>query len=348
MSNLNFSDAPESVREFLNYKFVNQGRSEKTCFQYYHDLRTFFRYLLISRYPKKYGEYYPGDLSFNEVNDKMVYSVKAEEINNFIKYCMKERDNSEAARNRKLSTLRSFYKYLSKTVRKMDNNPTEYIESPKRPKRLPKFLTLEESKLLLENIEQGKNYERDFAIITLFLNLGLRVSELVGINLKDISREFETLRVIGKGNKERMVYLNDACANAIKAYLEVREKNPRPEAKGALFISRNRNRLSDKSVQWLVYKHLKAAGLDRPGMSVHKLRHTAATLMYQYGHTDVRILKDILGHEDLSTTEIYTHVSDEQMKMAAMNNPLSEIKGVKRVNLTPLANNTKEAPDEED
>lgn len=342
MTNLDFSDAPESVREFLNYKLINQGRSEKTCFQYYHDLRTFFRYLLIARYPKKFGDYYPGDLSFNEVNDKMVYSVKAEEINNFIKYCMKERENTEAARNRKLSTLRSFYKYLSKVVRKIDSNPTEYIESPKRPKRLPKFLTLEESKQLLESIEQGPNYERDFAIITLFLNLGLRVSELVGINLKDISRDFDTLRVIGKGNKERMVYLNDACVSAIKSYLDVREKNPRPEAKDALFISRNRNRLSDKSVQWLVYKHLKAAGLDRPGMSVHKLRHTAATLMYQYGHTDVRILKDILGHEELSTTEIYTHVSDDQMRKAAMDNPLSDIKGAKRVKLKPIKDKSDE------
>lgn len=330
MIKIEYSDAPKSVREFLAYKMNSQGRSPQTCFQYYHDLRSFFRFMLVSRYPKKYGDYEPDDLSFNEVDDKLVYSVKATDINDFMFYCQKQRGNAEAARNRKLCALRSFYKYLcNNAVDRLEKNPLEHIESPKRPKRLPKFLSLEESKDLLDNIK-GENYERDYAIITIFLNCGLRVSELAGISLKDISRDFETLRVIGKGNKERIVYLNDACVSAIKAYLAVRPENPRPEAKNALFISRNRNRINVSTVKWLVYKHLKEAGLDRPGMSVHKLRHTAATLMYQYGNTDVRILKDILGHEDLSTTEIYTHVSSEQMKKAAMSNPLSDIKAKKK------------------
>lgn len=326
---IDYNDAPELVSEFLSHKLVNQGKSEKTCFQYYHDLRSFFRYLLITKYEKQYGDYDPGDLSFSEVTDDMVLSVKAKDINNFILHCKKVKENGEAAINRKISALRSLYKYLHNVKMAMDKNPTEFIETPKRPKRLPKYLNLDESLSLLESVD-GKNKERDYAILTIFLNCGLRVSELCGISLKDMDSELETLRVIGKGNKERLIYLNDACRDAIRAYLEVRPKDARPEARNALFISRNRNRISDKTVQWLVYKYLKESGLDRPGMSVHKLRHTAATLMYQHGHTDVRVLKDILGHEDLSTTEIYTHVSDTQMRDAASSNPLAKLKPPKK------------------
>ncbi len=325
MANYDFSDAPSTVIKFLDHMIVNKGRSKNTAFQYYHDLRSFFRYLLKIRHPKKYADYFEGDLSFHEVDDKLVTSVKAEDVIGFLKYCSTNKDNGPASRNRKLSALRSFYKYLSKNEKILNKDPTEFIEGTKKPKRLPKYLDINESKQLLQSVK-GANYERDFAIITLFLNLGLRVSELVGINLKDISRNFETLRVIGKGNKERIVYLNNACEIAVKNYLNVRPANPKHEDENALFISRNRNRISKQTVQWLIYKHLKEAGLDRPGMSVHKLRHTAATLMYQHGHTDVRILKDILGHENLATTEIYTHISDEQMKNAANSNPLSDIK----------------------
>ncbi len=325
MTNLDFSDAPASVQKFLNHMIVNKGRSKNTVFQYYHDLRTFYRFMLKQRHPKKYAGYFEGDLGFHEVDDKLVFSIEAKDILEFLKCCFTEKNNAPASRNRKLSALRSFYKFLSKNEKLIEKDPTEYIEGTKKPKRLPKYLDIEESKQLLESVK-GNNYERDFAIITLFLNLGLRVSELVGINLKDISKDFETLRIIGKGNKERIVYLNDACEIAIKNYLNLRPTNPKHEAENALFISRNRNRISKQTVQWLIYKHLKEAGLDRPGMSVHKLRHTAATLMYQYGHTDVRILKDILGHENLATTEIYTHISDEQLKNAANSNPLSDIK----------------------
>lgn len=339
MPKMDFDDAPASVKNFLEHMIVNKGRSKNTVFQYYHDLRSFFRYLLIKRHPKKYEGYYAGDLSFNEVDDTLVYSVTASEILDFLSYCSTQLDNQVAARNRKLSALRSFYKYLNKNVKVIAKDPTEYIEGAKKPKRLPKFLDIEESRLLLDSVD-GANYERDYAIITLFLNLGLRVSELVGINLKDISRNFETLRVIGKGNKERIVYLNSACEEAIKAYLQKRPTNPKREAENALFISRNRNRISKQTVQWLIYKHLKEAGLDRPGMSVHKLRHTAATLMYQHGHTDVRILKDILGHENLATTEIYTHVSDEQLKTAADANPLAGIKPPKKKKRTDNSDDT--------
>lgn len=344
---IDYNDAPNLVTEFLTYKIVNQGKSEKTCFQYYHDLRSFFRYLLVTKYKNKYGDYEADDLSFSEATDEMVLSVSPKEVNEFIIYCKKIRGNGEAATNRKLCAIRSLYKYLHKSIMKITSDPTEYIESPKRPKRLPKYLTLEESLVLLDSVE-GKNKERDYAILIIFLNCGLRVSELCGISLKDMDSEKETLRVIGKGNKERIIYLNAACRDAIQAYLEVRPKNIRPEAKNALFVSRNRNRISDKTVQWLVYKYLKEAGLDRPGMSVHKLRHTAATLMYQHGHTDVRILKDILGHENLATTEIYTHVSDEQMRKAAMSNPLSDLKPPKKRGRPPKVEQTPPVDSDED
>lgn len=324
MQNMDFDDAPKSVRLFLDYMLVTKGRSKNTVFQYYHDLRSFYRFMLKKNNATKYCDVLPGDIGFKDVDDKLVFSVTARDVVEFLSYCASQKSNDVSARNRKLSALRSLYKYLSKTEKLIEKDPTEYVEGAKRPKRLPKYLDIEESKELLKSVN-GANYERDFAIVTLFLNLGLRVSELVGINLKDIDRNFETLRVIGKGNKERMLYLNDACSASMKAYLEVRPKDPRPEAENAIFISRNRNRISPQTVQWLIYKYLREAGLDRPGMSVHKLRHTAATLMYQHGHTDVRILKDILGHESLSTTEIYTHVNDGQIKNAVLSNPLGNV-----------------------
>lgn len=329
MPNLNFDDAPSSVQKFLNFMLVTKGRSVNTVHQYYHDLRTFYRYMLTRKHPIKYKDYCEGDLSFNEVDDKLVLSVESGDVLDFLAYCSKVKNNQPAARNRKLSVIKALYKFLTKNEKLLAKDPTEYIEGAKKPKRLPKFLDICESRQLLESV-QGKNYERDFAIITLFLNLGLRVSELVSLNLKDISRNFETIRVIGKGNKERVLYLNDACESAIKAYLDIRPKNAKHDSENALFISRNRNRISKQTVQWLIYKHLREAGLDRPGMSVHKLRHTAATLMYQHGNTDVRILKDILGHENLATTEIYTHISDEQLKKASESNPLANIKPSKK------------------
>lgn len=322
-----FTDAPRLVKKFLDYKLTIQNRSKLTVFQYYHDLRTFFRYILLKRNPKEYEDFEFDEIPFSEVTDKIIKSVTSTDIYDFISFVTKERDNGANSRLRKLSCLRSFYKYLVVTIKELEVNPTTSVESPHKPKKLPKFLSLDESVQLLESV-QGNNSERDYAIITLFLNCGMRVSELAGINLSDMNEDKTTLRVFGKGSKERMLYLNDSCRSAIEAYLKVRPKNETIKAKdrNALFISRNRNRISVKTVQWLIYKRLKEGGLGNKNMSVHKLRHTAATLMYQYGGTDVRVLKDILGHEEMSTTQIYTHVSSEQLSKAARDNPLSSIK----------------------
>ncbi len=326
-----YDDAPQLVLNFLSYKGSIQGRSEQTVFQYYHDIRHFFRFVLMNKYPCRY-DCEITEIDFSDCTDEDVKNVTHRDIYNFLLYVQSDRQNKEAARARKLCAIRNLYKFLKNSF-EVEENPADKLESPKKKKSLPKYLTLEEAQQLLSSITPP-NYERDYAIITIFLNCGLRVSELEGISLKDIDNDLSKMRVTGKGSKERIVYLNDACKAAIRAYLSVRPADIKGKDKDALFISRNRNRLNVKTIQWLVYKRLKEAGLENRKMSVHKLRHTAATLMYQHGHTDVRVLKDILGHEDLSTTQIYTHLSDEQMQKAAESNPLSTIKPTKPIKET--------------
>ena len=232
-----------------------------------------------------------------------------------------ERENKPASRARKTTVLRHFFKHLKERRFLIEKNPMDIIVSPKRKKALPKYLTLQQSQKLLDVVD-GKYKIRDECILTLFLNCGLRLSELVGININDINDE-RILKVCGKGNKEREIYLNDACMEAIEAYKKVRPTEGVKDKK-ALFISRNHNRISNKTVQYLVYKYLNAIGLE--GYSVHKLRHTAATLMYQEGGVDIRVLQDILGHENLGTTQIYTHISHKQSVEAMQSNPLGKSK----------------------
>ena len=325
-----YSDAPQIVQRFLKYKRTAQNRSAKTVFQYYHDLRTYTRFLLLKSDKSKYSSMEFNEIPFSDASDELLIYVKPDQIFDFISFAADNLRNDVASRQRKLSCIRTFYKYLKNTLLMIEKNPAESIESPSKPKKLPKHLTLEESKQLLSSID-GKNAVRDFCIITLFLNCGMRVSELVGINLSDISKDLTTVNVTGKGSKERIIYLNSACRSAIENYLKIRPSNAKPNDRDALFISRNRNRLSVQSVQLLIYNHLRAAGLGNRNMSVHKLRHTAATLMYQYGKTDVRVLKDILGHEQLSTTQIYTHLNNDMIREAVNENPLADIKQKRKV-----------------
>lgn len=325
---IDFNDSPECVRKFLNYKLSIQARSKKTVFQYYHDLRTYARFLLKSKYSEKYKKMSYDEIEFMDASDDLLLCAVKEDVFNFLSTLSTELDNAVAARQRKLSCLRGFYKF-HKDVRldsRIKVNPTDGIDTPSLPKRLPKHLTLDESIQLLESVD-GNNKVRDYCIVTLFLNCGMRVSELCGLNLSSFNPELTKVNVIGKENKERIIYMNDACKLAISEYLEIRKKLKVKSADSdALFISRNHRRLSVQAVQWLINKHLSAAGLGNLNMSVHKLRHTAATIMYQHGKTDVRVLKDILGHEQLSTTQIYTHISDEMMKNAMDDNPLSALK----------------------
>ncbi len=334
---IDYNELPEAVRDFVGYKTTVQGRSKKTLDEYALDLRTFFRFLTAQRSgldPKSMDEEDFAAVDITDVDISFIASVTTKEIYDFLYYTLENRGNKPSARARKLSALKSFYKYLTVSMRIIENDPTKNIEGPKKPKTLPKYLTLEESESLLEairNDEASKTKERDYCILVLFLNCGMRLSELVNINLSDIDRNMESLRVIGKGAKERIIYLNDACRDALRAYLPVRAADEvQIKDKNALFLSSRHSRISNKTVQWIVYKYLEAAGLEHKHFSTHKLRHTAATLMYQTGNVDVRVLKDILGHEQLNTTQIYTHVNDENMKRAMTENPLANFRAKER------------------
>lgn len=321
------SSCPAFLRDFLTYNETIKGKSSRSVEGYYIDLRTFFRYLLLVR------GIAPKDTEFNKIDInaadiELVRSVTISDLYAFMVYCKEELKNNTATRARKTSTLRIFFKYMSVQTHQIPTNPAELLESPKVKQSLPKHLTLENSLELLNSVD-GANERRDYCILTLFLNCGLRLSELCGLNLSDISSD-GIMTVTGKGNKERAVYLNDSCLSAVKAYLAVRPNEGIVATdRNALFISRNHRRLSPKTVQHIVKTYLKKAGLGGMGFSTHKLRHTAATLMYQHGNVDIRVLKDILGHANLGTTQIYTHVSDAQIKRAVDANPLSNVKDKK-------------------
>ena len=325
---------PPLVRDFAAYKLTIQVCSQKTVDEYLSDLRLFFKYVYAKRSQISVtGEEFEA-LSVSDLDNQFICSVSTDEIYDFFIYLSMERRNNASSKSRKLSAIKSFYKYVCQKKKMMEKNPATDIETPKKKQSLPKFLSVEESLSLLKAIESdtsSKFRERDYLIVTLFLNCGMRLSELVGINLNDIDRELRSLRVVGKGNKERIVYLNDACRDALRKYLEVRRTDRYKKLNSnALFISKQYNRISNKTVQWLVYKYLSLAGLDYKHYSTHKLRHTAATLMYQTGKVDVRVLKEILGHEQLNTTQIYTHVSNKSMEDAINNNPLANIKSTKK------------------
>ena len=319
---------PPIFREFANYKLAIQNRSKLTVEEYLLDLDQFFRYYLCKCKSKKVTLEAFEAQTLEAVDLTLCGRITSYDIIEFVGWQAADRDNKPAARARKLSAIRSFYKFLTTTKHYLPENPARDVEGPRVKQALPKFLTLDESIQLLDTVRadtQSKNVKRDYCMITLFLNCGMRLSELVGISLGDIDPDLRSMRVIGKGSKERMIYLNDACKTAISEWLMVRAKLELKE-KNALFVSSRGTRISKQMVQTVVYKYLDKAGLGNRKLSTHKLRHTAATLMYQEGGVDVRVLKDILGHAQLNTTQIYTHVSNEQMEEAMARNPLSKKK----------------------
>ena len=318
---LRLDQLPPSAARFLSYKLSIQGASERTVYEYGLDLKGFLQFVFRRR--QGLAEDEKADLA--HLTDADVASVTQQEIYEYLLYLAQEKGNQPAARARKLSAIKRFFAFLYEKEHSIPEDVAAYIDAPRVKQALPKFLTLEESRDLLAAVRKfgGKNEKRDLCIITLFLNCGMRVSELCGISQGDLSSDLSQLIVTGKGNKQRLIYLNDACRSALSDYLKERGALPCKDP-GALFVSRDARRLSVKTVQWLVYKYLRAAGLGDRGLSVHKLRHTAATLMYGTGKVDVRVLKDILGHEQLTTTQIYTHVSDKQMQDAMTQNPLND------------------------
>ncbi len=325
------AEAPRVLRDFLVYHETIKGHSRATVDEYFLDLRNFFRYLKIERalVPRSTEL---DEISIMDVDLEFVGSVTLEEVYDYLGYLARDRVRNEHSRDpsyglsattraRKIATIRSFYKYLTLKTKQLEVNPVADLDSPRTTKTLPRYLTLEESKRLLEAVD-GINRERDYCIICLFLNCGLRISELVGLNLGDVRDD--CLRVLGKGSKERMVYLNDSSREALDSWLAVRRAM---SASGcdALFVSTRRRRISTDSVHAMVKKTLLKAGLDPDKYSSHKLRHTAATLMIQHG-VDVRTVQEVLGHEHLNTTEIYTHVDNSELRIAADANPLAEFK----------------------
>lgn len=325
MTNIDTNSLPPIINEFLLHLDVVKNKSSLTTKEYSTDLILFFRFIKLNR------GLVPKDTPFNEINindiDKtFLNSVTLTDAYSFLSYCKNDRNNSPTTRARKVSTIRGFFKFLYTNKNYINSDPMQNLEAPKIKASLPKYLTLDQCKDLLKAALESSNPQRDYTIITLFLNCGMRLSELVSINLGDI-RNNNTLVITGKGNKERTVYLNNACLEAISNYKLIRKPlpNPKTDDEKALFVSSRNKRISPKTVQKLVYDALDRANLSEYNFSVHKLRHTAATLMYQYGDVDVLVLKEILGHENVGTTQIYTHVANEQIKNATSKNPLSDI-----------------------
>lgn len=315
---------PVLVISYLNYLEGVKSKSELTVLEYASDLRLFFRFLKHSRgwCDKNISI---DNIGISDLTEEQIKSVSLTDAYAFLKYCRKERNNDNNSRARKVVSIKRFYRYLEINGI-IEKSPVMHLESPQTRRSLPKYLTLEQSIKLLESVD-GKTKERDYCILTLFLNCGLRLSELVSVNISDI-KDDNTLRVVGKGNKERTIYLNNACVSAIEQYMRVRPVDGVID-RDALFISNRKRRISRESVQKLVERSLEKSGLAGMGFSTHKLRHTAATLMYQYGNVDPLQLKEILGHENLATTEIYTHVYDEQLKKAVDSNPLNNLSKIK-------------------
>ncbi|MCL1820258.1 MAG: tyrosine recombinase XerC [Oscillospiraceae bacterium] len=311
------NDVPEIIVQFLTYHETIKNHSKLTVNGYYYDLRMFLRFM--KRHKGLAGGKFD-EIRVDDIDLQFIKDITLDDIYAYLSFLSRERNLKQAARAREVAAIRSFFKFLTQKVHLLENNPVAELDSPKLKKTLPRYLKLDECVQLLSNVS-GRFKARDYCILTIFLNCGLRVSEICGIDTTDIKDD--SLRVLGKGSKERVVYLNDACLNAIKAYIPERERL-QPLNEKALFLSQRRGRIDRRTVHNLVKKHLSEAGLDHTRYSSHKLRHSAATLMLQNG-VDVRTLQEMLGHEHLNTTQIYTHIEDTQLREAAKANPLGKL-----------------------
>ncbi|MBQ7859832.1 MAG: tyrosine-type recombinase/integrase [Faecalibacterium sp.] len=316
-------DVCQSVNDYLHYLAVIKGRSLQTVFNYYIDLRDFYQYIVVRR--GLCSEDKIKDFNWHIIDTAFIRQINSGDIFEFLYMMQRQKNTKATTRNRKLSALRGYFKYLLNVVNQITVDPTANIDNAKTEKVLPKYLTADQSLALLKNV-QSDFYERDFCILTLFLNCGMRLAELVRINISDIADDL--IRLHGKGNKERMAYLTPACQDALLHYLRARAALPNisPTDRDALFISKKTGkRLSPRRVEQIVERCLQSAGLSGKGYSPHKLRHTAATLMYQTGEVDVLALKELLGHANVSTTQIYTHINEMQLRQATSKSPLSGV-----------------------
>ncbi len=323
---INREDNPDFLNNFLDYNVTILNKSPNSIKEYNYDLANFLKFISIHYKLTKAQDFKDVDISKMDIST--INKIQLADIHAYISYMATNLKSSPATRARKISSIRIFFKYLSSKAKLIDNNPALDLETPKLGKRMPKYLSLDDSKKLLDVTinTDSRNNVRDYAIITLFLNCGMRLSELVNINIKDIDFSESKMTVIGKGNKERTIFLNKACLKAVNDYLSVRPHDSvKSDSRDALFLSERKERISNRMVQQIVKNELQKAGLDTRKYSTHKLRHTAATLMYQYGNVDIRALQELLGHESISTTEIYTHVNDERVRDAVESNPLADL-----------------------
>ena len=317
-----YSDCPQILRDFLNYHETIKGQSQLTISEYHLDLRMFLRFMKLMRCDMPIQTKLD-DIPINDIDINFIQRITTSDVFDFLAYLASERSDSginAVSRARKLSSIKSFFKYLTVRTKQLPENPVAELEYPKLRKSLPRYLKMDQAAALLSSVS-GPNQKRDYAILMLFLNCGIRRSELVSLNLTDVYED--RIRVVGKGNKERMVYFGSACRKALDIYLIERNKKVLSDNK-ALFGSRDGNRISVTAVHRLVKKHLLAAGLDATQFSAHKLRHTAATMMLS-GGVDVKTVQEVLGHENLNTTQIYTHIESTELKIAAEANPLSKL-----------------------
>lgn len=317
-------NCPKLLRDFLFYMETIRGRSVKTVEAYYTDLHTFFCFM------KTYKGFCDSNLStkdmdISDIDLEFIKSITLSDVYEYLNYTMSERENNAKTRARKVSSLRSFYKYLTTKANVLEENPIQELEIPALKKSLPKYLSLEQSLELLSHVDSS-SLKRDYCMITLFLNCGIRLSELVGLNLSSVHFAAKTMTVLGKGNKERLLYLNNACIRSLEEYLKERSQIKSIKDKNALFLSSRGTRITARRVQQIIQRSLEQAGLAGQGFSTHKLRHTAATLLYQQGGVDIRVLQQMLGHVNLGTTEIYTHTSSQQLKEAAESSPLKDVR----------------------
>lgn len=329
---INRDDNPIFLNDFLDYSLTILNKSPNSVKEYNYDIAHFLKFIKHRFRLVKVDIKEIKSIEINDMDLEIIKKITIEDIHAFLAY-LKNTYNSQATTlARKASSIRIFFHYLCNKSKRIPSNPAQDLENPKLGRRLPKYLSLEQSQKLLQTsssvtISENNHHDnstRNFAIITLFLNCGIRLSELVGLNMKDIDFSENKMNVIGKGNKERTIYLNKACISAIKSYLAVRPHDGiKADAREALFLSEQKNRISNRTVQYIVKEEFKKAGIDSTKYSVHKLRHTAATLMYKYGNVDIRALQELLGHESISTTEIYTHVDNDQIRSAVENNPLA-------------------------
>lgn len=315
-------NTPLFLEDYLNYIETIKGVSPNTAKEYFFDLRTFLRFYK-ERYNLTQADTDFDDIDISDMDIEMIKKVNLQDLHAYISFADKKRSNNNFTKSRKVASLRSFFHYLHDIINIVDKNPAQSLEFPKTENRHPIYLTLDQCDKLLNTVLENKNDEyrtRDYAIIMLFLNCGLRLSELSSINI-DKLKDNDTLSIIGKGNKERTVFINEACIEAIKDYLKVRPENAKDPK--AMFISKRKNRMSNRAIQHMIDRYLDKAGFDTSVYSTHKLRHTAATLMYKYGNVDIRALQEILGHESVATTQIYTHIDNDRLRQAVKRNPLA-------------------------